>query len=90
MMPTPKDAALWMQSQVNSKGELYQVDAMDYIRLHFGSQFVTINASGNEGIAKSVLAAFNKLTAADVVWARNSRYWRRRQPGDEPGRQQDE
>lgn len=57
------------------------------IQKEFGEQFVYMNDAGNYGIAKPVLAAFNKLTP-DVVWSRSERCWRKRAEYDVAGRMQ--
>jgi hypothetical protein len=36
-----------------------------------------------------VLAAFENMTSETVVWSKSGKAWRRREPGDPPGRQVD-
>ena len=88
-MRSAEDVAQWMANEVRTKGELYQQDAVDAIDRLFGAEHVYDNAAGNPAISKAVLAAFRKLTNEDIIWNRGERYWRRRAPRDEPGRQHD-
>lgn len=77
-----------MQSRIQEHGELYQDDAAAKIESRFGNDFIDINESGNSAITKAVLKVFRRLTETTVVWDRSQRYWRTRQPGDDPQRQQ--
>lgn len=86
-MPTAKDVAIWMASEVQAKGELYQDHAFHDIERLFGSAYAYVNDRGGMVIDPAVLRAFNKLTP-DVVWSRTYRFWRKREAGDEPGRLQ--
>lgn len=88
-MSTPADVAAWMAEEVRTKGELYQEDAVGVIESRFGSEYVYDNENGNLAISKAVLAEFRRITKGDVVWVRSERYWRKRETGDEPGRQQE-
>ena len=87
-MAEVNEIAEWMAAEVRRVGELYQEDAVDQIERKFGSDYVYDNENGNPAISKSVLAEFRNLTAEDIIWVRGDRYWRRREEGDEPGRQQ--
>jgi len=69
-------------------GVLYQEDAVSQIADRFGKEFTYENDAGNTAIDKKVLTAFRKLTGDSVVWIGAERYWRRRESGDEPTRQQ--
>ena len=82
--PTPKTVAEWMAAELHSRRELYQEDAAYHIQQHFGNEFVYINDNGNLAIERTVLAEFRKLTAADTVWVRAERYWRKRESFDDP------
>jgi hypothetical protein len=86
--PTPVDVAKWMQQKLAKEKVLYQEDVVYEISDLFGEEFTYDNDSGNLAIGKPVLAAFRKLTGVTVVWDRTDRFWRFREPGDEPGRQQ--
>lgn len=67
--------------------ELRQDDAAQRLQIQFGDEHVYCNGSGNLAIKAEVLTAFRRLTP-DVVWLKSSRYWRARQAGDLPGREQ--
>ncbi|KAA0238969.1 MAG: hypothetical protein EDM74_05355 [Armatimonadetes bacterium] len=88
-MATPREVAEWMRAELGKVGELYQDDAVGQLADKFGPEFVYDNQNGNPAISKDVLKEFADLTKADVVWARSGRYWRQRQPDDDPGRQVD-
>lgn len=88
MNGTPDEVAAWMLEQLERTGELYQEDAVDQIARKFGPDSIYENENGNPAIAKPILAAFRKLTGDSVVWVSSDRYWKMRQPGDEPGRRQ--
>lgn len=85
---TTEVVARWMADQVLTSGALYQDEAVDAILREFGNDFVHENDNGNLAIDRPVLNAFRKLTEDSVVWDREDRMWRPRQPGDVPGRQQ--
>lgn len=85
---TAESVARWMLSEIEKHGELYQASAVADISGTFGDDFTTENDRGNMAIAKPVLAAFRKLTSDTVVWDRNERMWRKREPSDDPSRQQ--
>lgn len=84
---TTTDASEWMLRQVNKSGTLYQDDAVGRIADKFGKGVTTENAAGNPAISKAVLAAFKELSP-HIVWSRSERCWRKREKGDEPGRNQ--
>jgi len=86
-MATANDVAKWMVEQLKQQGMLYQEQIVYDIQAEFGEEFTYYNNNGNPAINKDVLDAFKKLTP-DVVWIRGERYWRTREPGDEPGRNQ--
>jgi hypothetical protein len=85
---TPATVARWMLEEIERKGDLFQMDAAEGIAAKFGAAFTYENQRGNPAIGPRVLKAFNKLTADTVVWEYWGRYWRKRQPGDKPGRSQ--
>lgn len=86
--PTAKDVAEWMLKELASKDQLYQDQVAYDIEDKFGGAFTYVNDNGNPAIGKDVLAEFKKLTGDKVVWVQTERYWRAREPGDEPGRKQ--
>ena len=85
---TAEDAAKWMLEQLERKRCLYQEAAASEIAKQFGDHFTYTNDNGNRAIHKDVLNAFRKLTKDSVVWNREDRFWRKREQGDAPGRQQ--
>ncbi len=85
---TTEDVAAWMLSELDRQSLLYQEIVVYDIAQRFGDQFTYVNRNGNLAITKNVLDAFRKLSGDDVVWVRRNRYWRRREPEDEPGRMQ--
>jgi hypothetical protein len=87
--PTASEVAEWMLSELGEKGNLYQDEVAWRIKEKFGDVFVYDNENGNPAIAKNVLGAFRKITTDDVVWSRGERCWRKREPTDVAGRQQD-
>ena len=83
---TTKDIARWMADQVAAAGVLDQAAASERIAHAYGAAFASKNGNGTWAIAKPVLAAFRKMTAATVVWDRSILAWRLRTPDDPPGR----
>lgn len=81
------DAADWMLRRVEKSGVLHQDDAVSGVADKFGKGTTYENAAGNAAISKEVLAAFKKISP-DIVWSRSERCWRKREKGDEPGRNQ--
>lgn len=81
--------AQWMVDQIERDGSLYQEEAVDAIAEKFGEAFTYLNDAGNPAIARTVLAAFRRLTEQTVVWERSERCWRKREPDDGPGRSQE-
>lgn len=87
-MASAQDIAAWMLAELHRDGTLYQEVVVYQIAERFGDQHTYHNANGNLAINPDILSAFRKLSGDDVVWSRSERYWRRRQEGDLPGRQQ--
>ena len=85
---TAEDVAAWMLKELRRENILHQEEAVDEIEERFGEEFTYENANGNPTICKPVLDAFRKLTGDEVVWSRSDRYWRPREKGDLPDRQQ--
>jgi hypothetical protein len=67
---------------------LRQKHAVRIILKEFGDAFLYKNARNHWAIDASVLSAFADLTGDSVVWEKSKQRWRRRRPGDKPGRQQ--
>lgn len=89
-MKTPSrfdEAAEWLLAEVEKDGVVHQDHAVSELESRFGSDVGYINDAGNPAIAKQVLAAF-KAISPDIVWSRGERCWRKREKGDEPGRNQ--
>jgi hypothetical protein len=88
---TPDAVAQWMldelERQPERRRELYQIDATARIIKNFGTEFTYTNKNGNPAIKKTVLDAFYTLHGGTVRWEPRGRYWRKKQPGDPPGRQ---
>ncbi|RQV96946.1 hypothetical protein EH220_05125 [bacterium] len=87
-MVTAKEVAQWMHNEIMRTHELYQSDAASDIESKFGQDFVYTNDDGGTCISKSVLKEFLNLNRDTVVWIRGKNYWRLREKGDEPSRQQ--
>ena len=81
-MPTPKEVAEWMVTQVESAPYVYQETLVVQIRSRFGGEFVYMNENGNPAIGKDVLRQFRKLTEGKVVWERSDRSWRKIHPNE--------
>lgn len=75
-----------MRDKVVAEQTLYQEEAAYSISDQFGEEHIYYNDNGNPAISMDVLKEFNKLTRDTVVWVRSQRFWRLREPGDEPGR----
>lgn len=86
---TPQVIAEWMLTRLEETGQLDQADAVAEIADRFGEHFTYENENGNPAIDKRVLRAWNALTGNTVVWDRWEFCWRKRQPGDTPGRKQE-
>jgi PIN like domain len=86
--PTPDVVALWMLEELDRTGSLLQADAVAGIEREFGPSFIYENENGNPAIDPHVLREFRELTEDDVIWDRWAYLWRHRQPGDAPGRKQ--
>lgn len=86
-MTSINDAAEWMLRRVERSGVLHQDDAVSGIADKFGEGTTYENAAGNPAISKEVLSRFKRISP-EVVWSRSERCWRKREKGDEPGRNQ--
>ena len=77
-----------MVTELDRVNFLSQEVAVFEIEKRFGSEFVYVNDSGGQSIDRAVLKEFKKLTSGKVVWERGEKMWRRREPHDLSGRQQ--
>lgn len=75
MEATAQQVAEWMVEEIRFKGNLYQTDAIEYVKTNFGEQFVFINENGNSSLSKEVKKAFRKLHGGKVAWDRDSFMW---------------
>ncbi|OBR66598.1 hypothetical protein A7K91_07010 [Paenibacillus oryzae] len=75
MEATAQEVAEWMVKETRFKGMLYQTDAIEYIRSHFGEHFVFVNEKGNTSLSKEVIKAFRKLHGGKIAWERDSFMW---------------
>jgi hypothetical protein len=87
-MTKQQEAAEWMRATLLREEELYQEDAAMELERLFGDAATYYNDNGNVAIAREVLGIFREIGGENVVWVRQGRYWRMRQDGDEPGREQ--
>ena len=88
-MTTAAEVAGWMVAELSRVKHLYQEEIVADIERKFGTQFIHANENGNPAIDRKVLKVFRELTGNTVVWERSERMWRRREPGDQAGRQQE-
>lgn len=63
---------------------LYQEVIVDEIISKFGKENAYINENGNWAINRKILKEFRNLTNENVVWDRGGRFWREREPNDDP------
>lgn len=75
MEVTAQQVAEWMVEEIRFKGNLYQTDAIEYVKTNFGEQFVFVNENGNASLSKEVKKAFRKLHGGRVAWDRDSFMW---------------
>ena len=81
-----KTIAMWMQSELERHGCLYQDDVVDFVVKSNGDSSLRENADGNLVLGRKLLNEFRKINESDVVWVKPDRYWRFRVPEDEEGR----
>lgn len=81
------EAAAWMQEVIEKEGCLYQDDVIDHLVRAKQESLLRENADGNLVVATPLLNAFRKLNEKTVVWVKPDRYWRKRVPEDEEGRE---
>ncbi|MFC4303232.1 DUF6953 family protein [Cohnella boryungensis] len=75
MSDTANDVAAWMFEEMKEKGVLYQAEAVEYIRKHYGEHYVYVNENGHASIDKEVKKAFKKLHGGKAAWDRDAFYW---------------
>ncbi len=75
MASTANDVAAWMFNRMRDAGILYQREAVDYIRSHYGESFIYVNEAGNESIDKEVKKAFKKMHGGKAAWDRDGFFW---------------
>jgi len=81
-----KTISLWMQSELEKHGCLYQDDVVDYVVKNQEESFLRENSDGNLVLGRKILNEFRKLNEKTVVWVKPDRYWRFRVQEDEEGR----
>ncbi|AOR76583.1 DUF6953 family protein [Novosphingobium resinovorum] len=84
---TPREAAEWMKSTVESEGVLSQFQAASELLTRDDEKLAYYDDSGNLCVGKPVLQAFLKITP-DLVYERSSKQWCTRQDYHLPGRMQ--
>ncbi|GAB6992242.1 DUF6953 family protein [Paenibacillus pini] len=72
---TAQQVAEWMVEEIKFKGTLYQTVAIEYVKSHFGKDFVFVNENGNESLEKEVKKAFRKLHGGRIAWDRDAFMW---------------
>lgn len=75
MTVSANEVAEWMLNQLKSAGILYQSEAVEYIRNHFGEQFLYVNENGNQSIGKDVKKLFKKMHGGKAAWERDGFFW---------------
>lgn len=75
MAGTALEVAAWMVNTIKESGKLQQVDAIAYVRAHFGEEHVFVNENGNASLSKEVKKAFRKLHAGRIAWERDGFFW---------------
>ncbi|WP_054954926.1 DUF6953 family protein [Paenibacillus dakarensis] len=75
MEVTAQEVAEWMVKEIKFTGTLRQEDAIEYVRTHFGEQFVFVNENGNLSLSKEVKKAFRKLHGGRIAWDRDGFMW---------------
>lgn len=75
MEVTAQEVAEWMVKEIKFTGTLRQEDAIEYVKTHFGEQFVFVNDNGNSSLSKEVKKAFRKLHGGRIAWDRDGFLW---------------
>ena len=87
-MTMPEQIGVWMLAEVLRGGLLYQQDIASDIARLFGEEFAPSDASGHRTIPREILREFRRVSGDSVIWLGHDAVWRKRQPGDRPGRKQ--
>lgn len=75
MSHTADEVAAWMFNEMRNAGMLYQAHAVEYIRTHYGEEFIYVNEKGHASIDKEVKKAFKKLHGGKAAWDRDAFFW---------------
>lgn len=75
MAYTAQQVAEWMVEEIRFTGNLYQTEAIRYVRENFGEEFVFVNENGNASLSKDVKKAFRKLHGGRIAWDRDGFMW---------------
>jgi len=88
MIHTPTEIAEWLTAEILRLGAVAQADVIPAVAKRFGNRFIKVNEGGNYALAPAILKEFTKVSERAIVWDRERKLWRARQPDDGPGRQQ--
>lgn len=72
---TAQGVAEWMVQEIKFTGTLHQEAAIEYVKTHFGEEFVFVNENGNASLSKEVKKAFRKLHRGQIAWDRDAFMW---------------
>lgn len=75
MEKTAQGVAEWMVQEIKFTGTLHQEGAIEYVKTHFGEEFVFVNENGNTSLSKEVKKAFRKLHRGQIAWDRDAFMW---------------
>ncbi|MFD0673787.1 DUF6953 family protein [Cohnella sp. GCM10027633] len=75
MSYTADEVAAWMFGRMRDAGMLYQREAVEHIRAHYGESFIYVNEAGHESIDKEVKKAFKKMHGGKAAWDRDGFFW---------------
>lgn len=75
MEVTAQEVAEWMVKEIKFTGTLHQTAAIEYVKAHFGEEFVFVNENGNASLSKEVKKAFRKLHGGRIAWDRDGFLW---------------
>ena len=53
MAYTAQQVAEWMVEEIRFTGNLYQTEAIRYVRENFGEEFVFVNENGNASLSRT-------------------------------------
>lgn len=87
-MADAREVAEWLKAEVLKGGYYVTQDAAAFgIVNRFGKEFVYTRKGGGLGVSTQVLREFLKISKDTVVWSRQRKYWRPRQPDDPKSRE---